>query len=117
MLHGDRLYLVSDNEEQSYLLALDKRTGKEVWRVDRDEKSNWSTPYVWENDQRSEIVTAGSGKVRAYDLEGKLLWWFKGMSSITIATPYADGGLLYVTSGFIVDQIEADVCDSPGRQR
>ena len=104
VLHGDRLYLVSDNEEQSYLLALDKRSGKEIWRVDRDEKSNWSTPYVWENEQRCEIVTAGSGKVRSYDLEGKLLWWFKGMSSITIATPYADGGLLYVSSGFIVDR-------------
>ncbi|MGO8925320.1 MAG: PQQ-binding-like beta-propeller repeat protein [Limisphaerales bacterium] len=114
VLYRDRLYLVSDNEEQSYLLALDKRTGKEVWRVDRDEKSNWSTPYVWESGQRSEIVTAGSGKVRAYDLEGKLLWWFKGMSSITIATPYADGGLLYVTSGFIVDRSRPVYALRPG---
>ena len=60
--------------------------------MDRDEGSNWSTPCVWENDQRREIVTAGSGKVRGYDLDGKLLWWFKGMSSITIGSPYADGG-------------------------
>ena len=114
VLHRDRLYVVSDNEEQSYLLALDKSTGNEVWRVDRDEKSNWSTPYVWENGQRSEIVTAGSGKVRAYDLEGKLVWWFKGMSSITIATPYADGGLLYVTSGFIVDRARPIYALRPG---
>ena len=104
VLYGDRLYLVNDNEEQSYLLALDKRTGKEAWRVDRDEKSNWSTPYVWENAKRTEIVTPGSGKVRAYDLDGKLLWWFKGMSGITIATPYADHGLLYVSSGFVADK-------------
>ena len=104
VLHRDRLYLVNDNEEQSYLLALDKRTGKEVWRVDRDEKSNWSTPYVWENEQRTEIVTPGTDKVRAYDLDGKLLWWFKGMSGITIATPYADQGLLYVSSGFVADK-------------
>ena len=95
VLHGDRLYIVNDNEEQSYLLALDKRTGNEVWRVDRDEKSNWSTPYVWQNPQRTEIVTPGTGKIRAYDLDGKLLWWFNGMSGITIATPYADHGLLY----------------------
>jgi len=86
VLHRDRLYLVNDNEEQSYLLALDKRSGKEVWRVDQDEKSNWSTPYVWENERRTEIVTPGTDKVRAYDLDGKLLWWFKGMSGITIAT-------------------------------
>lgn len=114
VLHGDRLYLVNDNEEQSYLLALDKRTGKEAWRVDREEKSNWSTPYVWENGQRSEIVTAGSGKVRAYDLDGKLLWWLKGMSSITISTPFADQGLLYVTSGFIVDRLRPVYAIRPG---
>jgi outer membrane protein assembly factor BamB len=46
VLYHDRLYLVNDNEDQSYLLALDKRTGGEVWRVDRDEKSNWSTPAM-----------------------------------------------------------------------
>jgi outer membrane protein assembly factor BamB len=104
VLHGDRLYLVNDNEEQSYLLALDKLTGKEIWRVARDEGSNWSTPYVWVNHDRTEIVTAGTDKVRAYDLDGKLLWWFKGMSGITIATPYAEGDLLYVSSGFFIDK-------------
>ena len=112
VLYRDRLYLVSDNEEHSYVLALDKRTGKEAWRVDRDEKSNWSTPYVWEN--QNQIVTAGSGKVRAYDLQGKLLWWLKGMSTITISTPYAEGGLLYVTSGFVVDKARPVYAIRPG---
>jgi len=103
VLHGDRLYILDDNDEQSYLLCLDKRTGNEVWRVERDEGSNWSTPFIWQNDRRTEIVTAGTGKVRSYDLEGKLLWWFTGMSSITIATPYVDQGLLYVSSGYVND--------------
>lgn len=103
VLHGERLYLVNDNDEQSYLLCLDKRTGDEVWRVDRDEGSNWSTPFIWQNDRRTEIVTAGTDKVRSYDLEGKLLWWFTGMSKIAIATPYADQGLLYVSSGYVND--------------
>ncbi len=88
VMHRDRLYLVNDNDEESYLLALDAKTGNEVWRVARDEKSNWATPFVWENGQRTEIVTPGTGKVRSYDLDGKLLWSLKGMSSITIATPY-----------------------------
>jgi outer membrane protein assembly factor BamB len=114
VLHRDRLYLVDDNEEQSCLLALDKRSGKEVWRVDRDEKSNWSTPYVWENERRTEIVTPGSDKVRAYGLDGKLLWWFKGMSGITIATPYADRGLLYVSSGFVADKLRPLYAIRPG---
>jgi outer membrane protein assembly factor BamB len=104
VLHLDRLYIVNDNEEKSYLLALDKRTGDQAWRVDRDEKSNWSTPGVWTAGGRTEIVTVGTGKVRAYDLDGKLLWWLKGMSGITVATPYVDGGLLYVSSGFTMDR-------------
>lgn len=104
VLYRDRLYFVNDNEEHSELVALEAATGRDVWRVDRDEKSNWSTPYVWENEKRTEIVTTGTGKVRSYDLDGKLLWWLKGMSRITIATPYADQGLLYISSGFIMDR-------------
>ncbi len=114
VLHGDRLYLVDDNEEQSYLLALDKRSGEEVWRVDRDEKSNWSTPYVWQTPQRTEIVTPGTGKVRSYDLDGKLLWWFRGMSGITIGTPYADQGLLYLSSGYVGDKKKPLYAIRPG---
>ncbi len=78
VLYKDRLYIVNDNEEQSYLQAIDKNTGKEIWRVDRDEKTNWSTPYVWENPERTEIITPGTGKTRSYDLDGNLLWWFTG---------------------------------------
>jgi outer membrane protein assembly factor BamB len=114
ILYGDRLYIVNDNEEVSYLLALNKLTGKKVWRVDRDEKSNWSTPYVWKNEKRTEIVTPGSGKTRSYDLDGKLLWWFQGMSHITVATPYADGGLVYVTSGFVRDRERPMYAIRPG---
>ena len=103
-LHGDRLYIVNDNEEESYLLCLDKQTGNEVWRVARDEASNWSTPFIWQNEHRTEIVTQGSGKVRSYDLEGNLLWWLTGMSGVTIPTPYADNGLLYAGSGYVLDR-------------
>ncbi len=103
VVHEGRVYLVNDNEEDSYLLALDAKTGTEVWRVARDEKSNWSTPYIWKNALRTEIVTPGSGQVRSYDLSGTLLWSLSGMSRITIATPYESEGLLYVTSGFTMD--------------
>jgi outer membrane protein assembly factor BamB len=103
VFYRDRIYLVNDNEEDSYLLALDAKTGNEVWRIPRDEKSNWATPFVWENGQRTEIVTPGSGLVRSYDLDGKLLWSLKGMSGITIATPYQYDGLLIVSSGYVTD--------------
>jgi len=116
VLHADRLYLVNDNEEKSWLLALEKRTGKELWRVERDEKSNWSTPFVWENGRRTEIVTPGTGKVRAYDLDGKLLWWLAGMSGITIATPFAEGDLLYVTSGYVGSPLKPVYAIKPGAE-
>lgn len=102
-LHAGRLYLVHDNEEQSYVQALDALTGKEVWRTIRDEGSNWATPYVWKNALRTELVTAGTRKVRSYDLDGRLLWELRGMSIISIPTPFAAGELLYVTSGYVVD--------------
>ena len=105
VLCKDRLLLVDDNDEDSYLLALDKQNGQQAWRVVRDEKSNWSTPFVWQHEQRTEIVTPGSGKVRSYDLDGNLLWSLEGMSSITIATAYAANDLLYVSSGYLLDRI------------
>ena len=114
VLYQDRIYVVNDNEEQSYLLALDKRTGEEVWRVPRDEKTNWSTPYVWENARRTEIITPGTGKVRSYDLDGKLLWSFSGMSGITIATPYSGEGMLYVSSGFVINPLRPLYAIRPG---
>lgn len=116
VLHGEQLYIVNDNEEQSYLLALDRRTGKEAWRVDRDEKSNWSTPYIWENAARTEIVTPGTVQTRSYGLDGKLLWWLKGASSITIATPFAAGGLLYVSSGYVGSPLKPIYAIRPGAE-
>ncbi|MBS0265873.1 MAG: PQQ-binding-like beta-propeller repeat protein [Planctomycetes bacterium] len=103
VLFQDRLYLVNDNEESSYLLALDAATGQEIWRKSRDESSNWATPFVWQNELRTEIVTAGTNRVRSYDLAGNVLWELGGMSVITIGTPFADGGLLYVGSGYVLD--------------
>jgi outer membrane protein assembly factor BamB len=102
-LHGNRLLILNDNEESSYLAALDATTGELVWQVERDEESNWSTPFVWKNELRTEIVTAGTKRVRSYDLDGKLLWELSGMSMITIGTPFADGDLLYVSSGYVLD--------------
>jgi len=105
VLYKERIYVVNDNDDQSFLAALDKRTGKQIWRVERDEASNWSTPFIWENARRTEIITAGTRKVRAYDLDGKVLWELGGMSSIVIPTPFAQHGLLYLASGYVGDNV------------
>jgi outer membrane protein assembly factor BamB len=114
VLYRDRLYIVNDNEEHSFLVCLDKKTGDEVWRVDRDEKSNWATPFVWENERRTELITSGTKKVRSYDLDGKLLWELKGMSQITIPTPFAADGLLYIASGYVMNPLRPVYAIRPG---
>ncbi len=113
-LHQGRLYIVNDNDAESSLAALEASTGKEIWRVERDEKSNWATPFIWEHDGRTEIITPGTNKVRSYDLDGKLLWELGGMSSIVIPTPFTAHGLLYVTSGYVGDQTRPVFAIRPG---
>jgi outer membrane protein assembly factor BamB len=116
LLHEDKLFILNDNDEQSFLVAMDNETGKQIWRVDRDEKSNWATPYIWENELRTELITSGKGKIRSYSLDGQLLWELGGMSSIVIPTPLAKHGLLYVTSGYVGDKKRPVFAIRPGAQ-
>jgi outer membrane protein assembly factor BamB len=113
-LHGSRIYVVNDNDDGSFIAAFDKRTGEELWRIPRDEGSNWTTPFVWENRERTEIVTAGTQRVRSYDVNGTLLWTLTGMASIAIPTPVAGQGLLFITSGYPADQLRPVYAIRPG---
>ncbi|MBX9788623.1 MAG: PQQ-like beta-propeller repeat protein [Pirellulales bacterium] len=100
VLAGDRLFIQCDNEKESFLVALDKRTGDELWRVARDEKSTWSTPYLWHNKLRTELVAAGARKMRAYDpATGELLWESGNAKGRCSATPVGTDELLYVGVG------------------
>ena len=113
-LHDGRLYFVNDNEKQSFIAAFDARTGDELWRVNRDEGSNWSTPFVWQNERRTEIVTTGTNGVKSYDTGGHLLWQLHGMTSLHAATPIAADGLLYVSSGYPIDRNKPVYAIKPG---
>ena len=114
VLHGNRIYIVNDNDEQSFLGAYDKRTGAEIWKVARKEGTNWATPFVWENSVRTEIVTSGSDLVRSYDLNGKPLWELKGMSTITVPVPFASHGMLMIGSGYVADPLRPAYAIKPG---
>ena len=100
VLHKDRLFIVNDNEKESFMVALDKTTGKQIWRVERAEKSNWATPYVWENELRTEIVTIGTNRARSYGLDGKVLWELSGTSGLVSQIPMSKHGLLYLGAGY-----------------
>lgn len=114
VVHKDRVYIVNDNEKRSFMSCLDAKTGNQIWEIERDEKSNWATPFVWENDKRTELVVPGTKRVRSYDLDGKLLWELGGMSNITIPTPFTRHGLLYVGSGYVMDKKKPLFAIKPG---
>lgn len=100
VLEGDRLFLQCDNEEKSFLVALDKKTGDEVWRQAREERSTWGTPFVWKNKQRTELVTAGARKIRSYDpASGKILWEVGNITGRCTASPVGDADTLFVGTG------------------
>lgn len=101
LLFGDRLFLVFDHEADSFIVALDKRNGKELWRASRDERSSWSTPLAIEHEGRTEIIVSATNKVRSYDPEtGKVLWESAGLGANAIPVPVYQNGLVYVMSGY-----------------
>ena len=115
VLHEGKLIILYDNEETSWIAALDATTGTELWRTNRDEVSSWATPYIWENEQRTEIVTSGVNRIRSYDLDGNLLWEMDGqMSWATIATPFSSHGMVYINSGYFRDQHRPAYAIRPG---
>jgi outer membrane protein assembly factor BamB len=100
VLDGNTLYLNFDQEDDSYLLALDKSTGKELWRVARDEPSSWAPPLVLTHQGRKQVVVSASNKVRSYDpSNGKLIWETSGLGSNVIPAPITAEGIVYVMSG------------------
>ena len=101
LLAGNRLFLVFDHEAESFMVALDKRDGKELWRVARDERSSWSTPLAIDHEGRTEIVVSATNKVRSYDPEtGKVLWESAGLGANAIPVPVYQNGMVYVMSGY-----------------
>ena len=117
VVYKDRVYIVHDNLTSSFMAAFNKKTGAEIWKIKRDENktaATWSTPYIWENGLRTELVTTASGKVRSYDLDGKLLWELSGMTILTAPSPFAKHGLLYFGSGYPGDSPRPVYAIHPG---
>ncbi len=107
-LHGNQLIVINDNEKQQFIASFDKKTGKQIWRTNRDivskggqgpQRSGWATPFIWAHKQRTEIVTIGPADAVSYDLDGKELWRLSGMAATPIPSPFSYGGLLIIDAG------------------
>jgi outer membrane protein assembly factor BamB len=110
VLHENVLVLQCDDDEgaDSFMVGLDKNTGKELWRVKRPVQVSWSSPVLVEAAGRTELVTSGTEFVVSYDPRtGKELWRTKGVESNAIHTPLVGHGLVIVTAGFPAKRVIA----------
>jgi outer membrane protein assembly factor BamB len=90
-----------DIEKDSFIAAFNLETGKKVWSTPRQVISSWSSPTVYEGRIRAELIISGSEDVRGYDpMTGLELWNLKGMSRISIPTPFAADDIIYACSGY-----------------
>ena len=107
-LHRNHLVLVWDHQGESFIAALDKRTGKELWRQKREEIDTWATPLIVEHAGRAQVVVSGMNRLRSYDLEtGRLVWHTTGLTMNAIPSPVAGDGMVFITSGFRGNSLKA----------
>ena len=97
VLAGELLILNCDQDINSFLLAVDRTTGKEVWRVERSEfRRGFATPLVWRHDNTEELVVPGSLWLKSYDVKsGKERWTYRGTSRVACSSPAAGDDMLF----------------------
>jgi outer membrane protein assembly factor BamB len=110
LLYKNLLIIQRDENagDYSFIAALDRATGKEVWRTRRTVEASWSTPVLVDADGRTELVTNGSQLIVGYDpATGRELWRAKGVESNAIHTPLVGRGLVIATAGFPAKRVIA----------
>ena len=103
ILYNDLVIVQCDEEngEGSFIVAVDKKTGKEAWKTPRKVQVSWATPLLVQGAKRVELITSGTEAVVAYDpATGKELWRHKGVESNAIPSPVANADMVFVSAGF-----------------
>jgi outer membrane protein assembly factor BamB len=100
VLSGDRIFLGQDHDIDSFVMALDRKTGKQLWRTARpDAVRSYSTPALWRHDGKEELLVAGALELASYDpANGKMLWSIHGLARIVIPTPVPVNDVIYMAS-------------------
>lgn len=119
-VHNGTLIVNWDHEDDSYIYALDTSTGKDKWKIARDERTTWATPLIVEHKGKTHVITSASKRIRSYDLEtGKVNWECGGNTRNVIPSPVYSNGVVYCFSGFfgasglaIPIDSEGDITDS-----
>jgi len=110
VLYESTVILQCDEEsgEKSFIIAVDKKTGKEVWKTPRKVQASWATPILVRGGGRTELVTSGNELVISYDpATGKEFWRAKGVGSNAIPSPVAGHGMVFLSAGFPAKHVYA----------
>ena len=115
-LFKDKIYIQWDHQGKSAIFALNKKTGADVWKQDREEITAWATPVAVEVNGKGQIVTAATNKVRSYDAEtGQIVWEMTGLTRNVIPCPMYGDGILYLMSGYRGTALKAvDIAKAKG---
>lgn len=120
-LYGDILVVNWDHEGDSFIVALNKKTGEEIWKLDRNEKTSWSTPLILEHGGKTHVIVSATNRVKSYNINtGEVLWEVGGMTGNVIPHPVYSNNIIYVMSGFRgnallainLDMASGDITDS-----
>jgi outer membrane protein assembly factor BamB len=107
-LHGNTLVVVWDHQGESFVVALNKRTGEEIWRKTRKEIDTWATPLVMSVNGRAQAIVPAMNQIISYDLAtGDVVWETAGLTMNPIPTPVTDGTMAYLMSGFRGNSLKA----------
>lgn len=100
-LSGEVVVVNWDHEGDDFIAALDKNTGRELWRTPRNEETSWGTPLIIDYKGQKQVIVNATTKVRSYDLAtGKELWVCGGQTGNAIPCSVADADTVYAISGF-----------------
>lgn len=114
-LYDDTLVVNWDHEGQSFITAVDAKTGGNRWKKQRDERTTWVTPLIVEAADRTQVIVNGSNRTRSYDLEsGEVIWECGGQVGNPIPTAVVHKGVAYCMSGYRGAAIYAIKLDSQG---
>ncbi len=99
ILFEDKVIVQCDTQKNSFIAMFDAANGNEIWRTARKDVPTWSTPTVYRDAKRTQVIANGYKQIAGYDVaSGKELWTLAGGGDIPVPTPVVSDGLIYITS-------------------
>ena len=96
-LKENTLIINWDHEKESAIYAIDKTTGKDLWKAERKEVTSWASPIIVKVSGINQVIVSATDRIRGYNLSnGKIIWECAGMSNNVVASPVSENGKVYL---------------------